>query len=222
MSVLSLLGCKVGSIFRHADFFFLNMQIFKHLRKILSKYNWFTVLYYFLLSSKVNQLYMHMKVKVAQSCPTLCDPIDCSPSGFFVLGILQARTLEWVAVPFSRDLPNPGIELRSPALQADSLLFELLGNPNTCICYVLICFSGVRLFAAPWTIVHKAPLSMGLHRQEYWSGLTCPPSGNLSDPGGRTHVSYISCIGGGFFTAEPPGKPICLYIHTLFLYSLLL
>ena len=87
---------------------------------------------------------MHMKVKVAQSCPTLCDPIDCSPSGFFVPGILQARTLEWVAMPFSRDLPNPGIELRSPALQADSLLFELLGNPNTCICYVLICFSGVR------------------------------------------------------------------------------
>ena len=56
-------------------------------------------------------------------------------------------------------------------------------------------FSRVQLFAAPWTVAHQAPLSMGFHRQEYWSGLPCPPPGNLPDPGGRTHVSYISCIG---------------------------
>ena len=49
-----------------------------------------------------------VKVKVSQSCLTLCDPID-----YTVHGILQARILEWVAIPFSRDLPNPGIELRS-------------------------------------------------------------------------------------------------------------
>ena len=47
-------------------------------------------------------VYIQVKVKVAQLCPTLCNPMDCSPSGFSVHGILQARILEWVAVPFSR------------------------------------------------------------------------------------------------------------------------
>jgi len=59
------------------------------------------------------------KVNVSQSYPTLWDPMDC-----IIHGILQARILEWVALPFTRDLPNPGIELRSPALQADSLPAE--------------------------------------------------------------------------------------------------
>ena len=59
------------------------------------------------------------EVKVAQSCLTLCDPMD-----YTVHGILQARILEWVAFPFSRDLPNPGIKPRSPALKADSLPAE--------------------------------------------------------------------------------------------------
>ena len=48
----------------------------------------------------------------AQSCPTLCDPMDCSPPGSSVHGILQARTPEWVAIPSRGDLPNPGIEPR--------------------------------------------------------------------------------------------------------------
>ena len=47
------------------------------------------------------------------SCPTLCDPIDCILPGSSVHGILQARILEWVAVPFSRDLRNTGIKLGS-------------------------------------------------------------------------------------------------------------
>ena len=54
--------------------------------------------------------------KSLQSCPTLCDPIDGSPLGFSVSGILQARILEWVAIPFSSDGPDPGIESGSPAL----------------------------------------------------------------------------------------------------------
>ena len=52
-----------------------------------------------------------MKVKMAQSCPTLCDPMDCSPLGSSVRGILQARILEGVAMPSSKGLPDPGIEL---------------------------------------------------------------------------------------------------------------
>ena len=54
----------------------------------------------------------------------LCDPMDCSPPGSFVHGVLQARMWEWVVIPFSRDLPTPGTELGSSALQADSLLSE--------------------------------------------------------------------------------------------------
>ena len=59
-----------------------------------------------------------------QSCLTLFDPMDCSPAGSSVHGILQERILEWLAMPSSRDLPNPGIEPMSPgspALHADSL-----------------------------------------------------------------------------------------------------
>ena len=58
--------------------------------------------------------------KSLQSCPTFCDPMDYSPKGSFVHGILQARILEWVAMPSSRGCSDPGIGPVSPALQADS------------------------------------------------------------------------------------------------------
>ena len=64
------------------------------------------------------------EVKVAQSCPTLYDPLDYTDHGIF-----QARILEWVATPFSRGSSQPGIEPRSPTLQADSLPAELRGKP---------------------------------------------------------------------------------------------
>ena len=63
-----------------------------------------------------------VKVSVAQSCLTLWDSVDCSLPGSSVHGILQVRILEWVAIPFSGDLPDPGIEPRSSALQADFFL----------------------------------------------------------------------------------------------------
>ena len=63
-----------------------------------------------------------VEVLVAQSCLTLCDLMECSPPGSSVHVILQARILEWVAIPFSRGSSNPGIEPKSPALQADSLI----------------------------------------------------------------------------------------------------
>ena len=65
---------------------------------------------------------------LAQSCPTLCDPVDCSLPGSSIRGILQARELEWVAISFSRRLSQPGIEPRSPAMQADALPSELPGK----------------------------------------------------------------------------------------------
>ena len=76
--------------------------------------------------SKAIQLYVgEKKTKVAESCPTLCAPMD-----YTVHGILQARILEWVAFPSPGDLPNPGIKPRSPSLQADSLPAEPQGKPK--------------------------------------------------------------------------------------------
>ena len=66
--------------------------------------------------------------KLMQSCPTLCNPRNCSPPGSSVHGILQARILEWVPFPPPRDLPDPGVEPRSPTLQADSVSSEPPGQ----------------------------------------------------------------------------------------------
>ena len=74
-------------------------------------------------------IYWKVKVLVAQLFLTLCDPMDCSPAGSSVHRILQARILEWVAIPFSRDVPNPEIQPGSPALQADSLPDSLPSEP---------------------------------------------------------------------------------------------
>ena len=70
---------------------------------------------------------------VTQLCPTLWDPMDCSPSGFSVHGIFQARILEWVAIPSSRGSSQPRDQPKtpaSPALQADSLLLSQQGSPG--------------------------------------------------------------------------------------------
>ena len=69
-------------------------------------------------------------MKVGQSRPTVCNPMDCVACQAPVHGILQARILEWVAIPSPGDLPNPGIKPRSPALQADSLPSEPPGKPS--------------------------------------------------------------------------------------------
>ena len=70
-----------------------------------------------------------MRAKSLQSCPALCNPVDCSLPGSSIHGILQARILEWVAIPSSRGSSHPGIKSGSPALQADSLPSEPPGKP---------------------------------------------------------------------------------------------
>ena len=74
---------------------------------------------------------MKVNVLVAQSCLTLCDPMDCSLPGSSVHGILQARIMEWAAFPPPRDLPDSGIKPQSPALQGDSWWLSLYGLFNT-------------------------------------------------------------------------------------------
>ena len=67
-------------------------------------------------------------------------------------------------------------------------------------------FSHVWLFAALRTVAHQAPLSMGFSRQEYWSGLPFPSSGDLHDPGIKPKSLTSPALAGRFFTTEPPGK----------------
>ena len=71
--------------------------------------------------------------------------------------------------------------------------------------------SRIRLFATPWTVAHQAPLSMGFSRQEYWSGLPFPSSGDLPDP--RIKLSSPA-LQADSLTSELPGKPIvCIYVY---------
>ena len=96
--------------------------------------HWFLSLSSMLLRSLhvflwLDRSFLVVKSESAQSCPTLLDPMDCSPPGSSVHGILQARILEWVAISFSRGSSRPRIESVSPALQADSLLSIPQGRP---------------------------------------------------------------------------------------------
>jgi len=100
----------------------------------------------------INTMYLRTAAAAAkslQSCLTLCNPIASSPLGSPVPRILQARTLEWVAISFSN--------ARKLRVKVKSL-------------------SRVRLLTTAWTAAYQAPLSMGFSRQEYWSGvpLTSP------------------------------------------------
>ena len=71
---------------------------------------------------------------------------------------------------------------------------------------VLRCFSHVQLFATPWTVARQAPLSVGFSRQEYWSGLPWPPTGDLPDSGIKPVSPASSALPGGSLTLMPPGK----------------
>jgi len=62
-------------------------------------------------------------------------------------------------------------------------------------------------FAIPWAVAHQAPLSMEFSRQEYWSGLPFPPSGDLANPGIKSASFASPSLPGRFFTTVPPGKP---------------
>ena len=94
--------------------------------------------------------------KSLQSCQTLCDPRDGSPPGSHVPGILQARTLEWVAISFSNAWKWK-VKVKS--------------------------LSRVQLLATPWTAAYQAPPSTGFSRQEYWSGVPLPsPKYKLTFP----------------------------------------
>ena len=80
-----------------------------------------------------------------------------------------------------------------------------------CVCLCAQLLSRVQLFETPWTVAHQAPLSMGFPRQEYWSGLPCPPPGDLPNPG---IYSAFPAMVDGFLTTEPPEKPHLIGLRT--------
>ena len=97
--------------------------------------------------------------------------------------------------------------------QPDILIFKskttcVFGDLLWCAHVVAQLFSRVWLFVTPQTVAHQAPLSMGLSQQEYWSGLPCPPLGDLPDPGIEPMSPESPVLAGRFFTTEPPGKPL--------------
>ena len=85
-------------------------------------------------------------VCIAQSCPTLCDPLDCGSPDTSIHGILEARMLKWVAISFSRGSSWPGIKSGSSTLQADSLLSEPPGKPFGFLSVSLIDYSSSHLW----------------------------------------------------------------------------
>ena len=114
-------------------------------------------------------------------------PRGCSPPGSSVHGIFQVRTLEWVALPFSRGSSRPRGQTHVPYVSKSCLTFY-----------------------DPVDHSHQTPLSVGFSRQEYWSELPFPSLGDLPAPG----VESVSpTLAGRFFTLEPPGKPICIYVY---------
>ena len=114
--------------------------------------------------------------KLLRSCPTLCDPIDGSPPGSSIPGILQARTLGWVAIAFSN--------VWKWKMKVKSL-------------------SRVWLFATPKTAAYQAPPSMGFSRQEYWSRLPLPSLNWVTEPQ-QICISEVVDISPGFWLVIHP------------------
>ena len=117
--------------------------------------------------SDLSLLKLSAAAKSLQSCLTLCNPIDGSPPGSPIPGILQARILEWVAICFSNAWKWK--------MKVKSL-------------------SHVRLLATTWTAAHQAPPSMGFSRQEYWSGVPLPSLLKLSEWSLFHQYNWMLCL----------------------------
>ena len=129
----------------------------------------------------------YSEVKVTQSCPTLCNPVD-----YTVHGILQARILERSSLSllhgiFPTQVSNPGLPCCRWILYQLSHNNEsrpLMGRNGKIKGLIhVLAQSCLTLGVTPWTVACQTPLSIGFSRQVYWSELPCPPPGDLPDPG---------------------------------------
>ena len=134
--------------------------------------------------------------KSLQSCLTLCDPIDSSPPGSPVPGILQARTLEWVAIS-SSNAWKWKVKVKS--------------------------LSHVRLLATPWTAAHQAPPSMGSSRQKYWSGVPLPSPCMCEECPIHSRLSLLDVDDNGFipsgYMSREIQRPSKINLSTLCLWE---
>ena len=191
-------GTKAGSPSLQADYLFSELQG-KPILKILANYMKDTVEREMQCFKEASFSFdRHLKVKVAQSRPTLCDPMDYTVHGF-----LQARILEWVAFPFSRKYLQSRDRTQVSRI-ADSLQLSDQG----------VCVQRAKLLQSCPTLcdpMNCSPPDSSVHGilQASIPGWAAMPSSRGSfQPRDGTCVSWESCTAGGFLTAEPPGKPI--------------
>ena len=165
--------------------------------------------------SRILQVLLPCRTLVAQLCLTLCYPMDYSPPGFSVHGILQAKILERVAILFSRGFSwlrdqtwvsctaGRFFTIWTTRETQDTILkAHKIGYIKVeCAC-LLGLFNHVWLSAALWTVALQAPLSVGFSRQEYWSGFPCPPPGDLPDSRIKPVPLMSPALAGRFFTSS--------------------
>ena len=107
----------------------------------------------------------------------------------------------WILNKCSKVQPTP-LLIRAPEVSLS--IFAVDGFLRVCVC---VSGSVISNSATPWTIAHQAPLSMGFSRQGYWSGLPCPPPGDLPNPGIKLGSPVLQADS---LLSEPPGKPYSL------------
>ena len=154
-------------------------------------------------------LYVCVCVLVTQLCPTLCNRMDCSLPGSSVHGIIQARILELIAIPFSRGSSWPRDWTQ---VSCTAGIFFTVWTTRESESHSVLSDS-----VTPWTVACQAPLSMEFSRQEYWNRLPFPsPKGdlptNLPNPGIEPRSPALQADS---LPAEPQGKPTNTGVNSL-------
>ena len=142
----------------------------------------------------ISNFLKEISAKSLQSCPTLCNPTESSSPGSPIPGILQARTLEWVAISFS-NVWKWKVKMKS--------------------------LSCVQLLATRWTAAHRAPPSMGFSRQEYWSGVPLPSPEEISCFSHSIVFLYFFALitEEGFLIVRCYSLELCIQMLISFLFS---
>ena len=169
-----------------------------------------------MIQLKLKSQHSIVAVLVIQSCTTICDTVDGSPTGCSVHGILQARILEWVVIPFFRGSSQPRDWTQVSCITGRFFIFwatrELHSRFLIQISLISLFNTNMRakslqLCATLWTTAWQASLPRGLSRQEHRSGLPCPPDRDFPNPG----IEMVSLTSpAGSLPLAPPEKPLTI------------
>ena len=142
---------------------------------------------------------MKSESQVAQSCPTLCDPVDCSPPGSSVHGILQARILEWVAISFSRGSSRPRVKPASSELPAlagglftTTITWEALTQLCVCVCVCVLVAQSCPFLCNPMDCSPPGSSIHGILQARILKWVAISFSRGSSQPRDQTQVSRIA------------------------------